>query len=244
MRLDKFVAQATGQSRSDARKAIQKGLCCVNGIVCRKADAQLDEQEAVTLGGRPLSVQQYVYIMLDKPKGVVSASSDARDVTVVDLVGKKYPRRSLFPAGRLDKQSTGFVLVTDDGAFAHDILSPKHHVPKSYEVLLDTPLTQTMMDAFAQGVTLADGTKLAPAQLSPGTAGPCSASVILHQGVYHQIKRMFGVYGAGVNELRRTAIGGLELDAALGAGGFRELTPQEVEKITQQSLQAQPDSRG
>lgn len=235
MRLDKFVSQAVGQSRSDARKAIQKGLCCVNGTVCRKADAQVEADASVTLGGRPLSVQQYVYIMLDKPKGVVSASTDARDVTVVELVGKNYSRRSLFPAGRLDKQSTGFVLVTDDGVFAHEILAPKRHVAKTYEVMLDTPLTQAMIDGFAKGVVLSDGTRLAPAELSAGGEGPCSAHVVLHQGVYHQIKRMFGVYDAGVNELRRTAIGGLQLDGSLGAGGFRELTQQEVEKIRQES---------
>ena len=106
---------------------------------------------AVTLNGQPLVLQQYVYIMLDKPKGVVSASADENDVTVVDLVGRAYPRRSLFPAGRLDKTSTGFVLVTDDGAFAHDILAPRRHVPKTYEVLLDTPLTPEMAAGFAGG---------------------------------------------------------------------------------------------
>ena len=139
MRLDKYVAGAAQQSRSDVRRAIQKGLVCVNGAVCRSADAQVPAGAAVTLNGQPLVLQQYVYIMLDKPKGVVSASADKNDVTVVDLVGRAYPRRSLFPAGRLDKTSTGFVLVTDDGAFAHDILAPRRHVPKTYEVLLDTP---------------------------------------------------------------------------------------------------------
>ena len=130
MRLDKYVAGAAQQSRSDVRRAIQKGLVCVNGAVCRSADTQVPAGAAVTLNGQPLVLQQYVYIMLDKPKGVVSAAADKNDVTVVDLVGRAYPRRSLFPAGRLDKTSTGFVLVTDDGAFAHDILAPRRHVPK------------------------------------------------------------------------------------------------------------------
>ena len=228
---DKYVAGAAQQSRSDVRRAIQKGLVCVNGAVCRSADTQVPAGAAVTLNGQPLVLQQYVYIMLDKPKGVVSAAADKNDVTVVDLVGRAYPRRSLFPAGRLDKTSTGFVLVTDDGAFAHDILAPRRHVPKTYEVLLDTPLTPEMAAGFAAGVRLADGQRLQPAELSPGPDGPCSARVVLRQGVYHQIKRMFGVYGAGVNELRRTAIGGLALDAALGPGGFRELSPAEVARI-------------
>ena len=152
MRLDKYVAGAAQQSRSDVRRAIQKGLVCVNGAVCRSADAQVPAGAAVTLNGQPLVLQRYVYIMLDKPKGVVSASADKNDVTVVDLVGRAYPRRSLFPAGRLDKTSTGFVLVTDDGAFAHDILAPRRHVPKTYEVLLDTPLTPEMAAGFAAGV--------------------------------------------------------------------------------------------
>ena len=155
MRLDKYVAGAAQQSRSDVRRAIQKGLVCVNGAVCRSADAQVPAGAAVTLNGQPLVLQQYVYIMLDKPKGVVSASADKNDVTVVDLVGRAYPRRSLFPAGRLDKTSTGFVLVTDDGAFAHDILAPRRHVPKTYEVLLDTPLTPEMAAGFAAGVRAA-----------------------------------------------------------------------------------------
>ena len=151
MRLDKYVAGAAQQSRSDVRRAIQKGLVCVNGAVCRSADAQVPAGAAVTLNGQPLVLQQYVYIMLDKPKGVVSAAADKNDVTVVDLVGRAYPRRSLFPAGRLDKTSTGFVLVTDDGAFAHDILAPRRHVPKTYEVLLDTPLTPEMAAGFRGG---------------------------------------------------------------------------------------------
>ena len=232
MRLDKYVAGAAQQSRSDVRRAIQKGLVCVNGAVCRSADAQVPAGAAVTLNGQPLVLQQYVYIMLDKPKGVVSAAAGVGPAHKVHHTHVVFVRRlSLFPAGRLDKTSTGFVLVTDDGAFAHDILAPRRHVPKTYEVLLDTPLTPEMAAGFAAGVRLADGQRLQPAELSPGPDGPCSARVVLRQGVYHQIKRMFGVYGAGVNELRRTAIGGLALDAALGPGGFRELSPAEVARI-------------
>lgn len=233
MRLDKFVAQAAQQSRSDVRTAIRRGAVCVNGAVCRAPEVQVADTDAVTLKGMPLRAEKFIYIMLDKPKGVVSASADKNDVTVVDLVRGSWPRRSLFPAGRLDKSSTGFVLITDDGAFAHGLLAPKRHVPKTYEVLLDTPLTPEMIAGFAAGVHLADGSVMQPAALDPGANGPCSARVILRQGVYHQIKRMFGVYGAGVNELRRTAIGGMHLDEALGPGGFRALSPEEVARILQ-----------
>lgn len=232
MRLDKYLAEAAQCTRSEARSLLQKGRVSVNGAVCKKADAQLAEGDSVALDGTPLHWQRFVYLMLNKPAGVVSASTDQRDTTVVDLVGGAYPRRELFPAGRLDKTSTGFVLLTDDGTFAHDILSPRHHVPKTYVVTLDTPLTEAMRAGFAAGVTLADGERLAPAEVEPLTPEGRVVRVVLRQGVYHQIKRMFGVYGAGVDGLHRTAIGALELDEGLAPGQWRELTPGEVLKIT------------
>ena len=198
MRLDKFVADAAQLTRSAARGLIAKGRVTVNGQVCKKADCALREGDSVCADGKPLACEEYVYIMLNKPAGVVSASTDGRDKTVVDLVGGAFPRRQLFPAGRLDKTSTGFVLLTDDGAFAHDILAPKRHVPKTYRVVLDTPVTDEMVKAFAAGVTLADGQTMQPARLIPDEADPFAATVVLRQGVYHQIKRMFGVLDAGV----------------------------------------------
>lgn len=233
MRLDKYVAGAAQQSRSDVRRAIQKGLVCVNGAVCRSADAQVPAGAAVTLNGQPLVLQQYVYIMLDKPKGVVSASADKNDVTVVDLVGRAYPRRSLFPAGRLDKTSTGFVLVTDDGAFAHDILAPRRHVPKTYEVLLDTPLTPEMAAGFAAGVRLA-GRAAAAARgaFGRGRSGPvqrawwcCARACIIRSSACSAYTR--GRERAAAHGHRAA----WALDAALGPGGFRELSPAEVARI-------------
>ena len=161
------------------------------------------------------------------------ASRDGCQTTVADLAAGAYPRRALFPAGRLDKDSTGLVLLTDDGALAHDLLSPAHHVAKVYEVTLDTPLTAAMQAGFAAGVTLADGTALAPALAEPMGDDPCQVQVTLRQGVYHQIKRMFGVYGAGVNALHRVAIGPLRLDPALAPGQWRDLTTQELATLEQ-----------
>lgn len=232
MRLDKYLSEAAQCTRSESRALVQKGRVTVNGVVCKKADAQITEKDAVCLDGKPVHHQRFVYIMLHKPAGVVSASTDGRDTTVVDLVHPAYPRRELFPAGRLDKTSTGFVLLTDDGAFAHDILAPRRHVPKTYTVMLDAPLTAEMRQGFAAGVTLADGTALAPAEVEALSADGCTVRVTLRQGVYHQIKRMFGVYGAGVNALHRDAIGGLWLDAALAPGQWRELSAEEVAKIS------------
>lgn len=229
MRLDKLLAARTGMTRSESRKAIAKGRVAVAGAVCKQVDAQVDEAAALALDGAPLAgaYQKYVYIMLNKPAGVVSASRDNRDTTVADLVAA-YPRRQLFPAGRLDKTSTGFVLLTDDGALAHDLLAPAHHVEKVYLVTLDTPLTPEMRAGFAAGVTLADGQTLAPALAEPAGADPCLVRVTLRQGVYHQIKRMFGAFGAGVNALHRESIGGVALDPALAPGQYRELTQAEL----------------
>ena len=232
MRLDKYLAETAQCTRSEAKTLLQKGKVTVNGTIRKKGDTQLQETDVVAVEGRPLAYQKFVYIMLNKPEGVVSASTDKRDTTVVDLLGDAYPRRELFPAGRLDKTSTGFVLLTDDGGFAHDILAPKRHVSKTYTVTLDTPLTAEMKAGFASGVTLADGTALSPAEVEALTPDGLTVRVLLKQGVYHQIKRMFGVYGAGVNALHRDAIGGLALDAALAPGQWRELSDAEVAEIT------------
>ena len=217
MRLDKYLAETAQCTRSEAKTMLAKGRVQVNGAVCKKGDTQLKDTDTVAVDGALLTYQKFVYLMLNKPEGVVSASTDKRDTTVVDLVGDAYPRRELFPAGRLDKTSTGFVLLTDDGGFAHDILSP---------------LTQEMCTGFAAGVTLADGTALSPAEVTALSPDGLTVRVVLRQGVYHQIKRMFGVYGAGVNALHREAIGGLALDAQLAPGQWRELSDEEVGKIT------------
>ena len=232
MRLDKYLAETAQCTRSEAKALLSKGKVAVNGVLCKKGDTQIREDDAVTVEGRELAYRQFVYLMLNKPEGVVSASTDKRDTTVVDLVRDAYPRRELFPAGRLDKTSTGFVLLTDDGGFAHDILAPKRHVSKTYTVTLDTPLTDEMKQGFAHGVTLADGTALSPAEVEALSADGLVVRVLLKQGVYHQIKRMFGVYGAGVNALHRDAIGALALDESLAPGQWRELTAEEVAKIT------------
>ncbi len=231
MRLDKYLAEAVQCTRSESRALLRQGRVTVNGVTTKKADDSVAEGDAVCLDGEPLSRQRFVYLMLNKPAGVVSASNDRRDVTVTDLVRSAYPRRELFPAGRLDKTSTGFVLLTDDGAFAHDILAPRRHVPKTYLVTLDAPATEEMERDFAEGVTLADGTALAPAQLCKTDDEGFVVRVVLSQGVYHQIKRMFGVYGVGVNALHREAIGGLQLDKALKPGEWREISQKELEAL-------------
>ena len=231
IRLDKYISDAAQVSRQDAKKYLSKGSVAVDGKVVKKGDVKVSDENSVTLNGKQLTYRQFVYIMLNKPKGVVSVTEDKNDVTVLDLVKKDYPKRNLFPAGRLDKTSTGFVLLTDDGEFAHDILAPKKHISKEYIVTLDASITDEIIEKFNSGVTLADGTLLKSAVLEK-TDTPCVVKVVLKQGVYHQIKRMFGVFDIGVNELHRSHIGGVKLDDNLAGGEYRELTQEELSKIS------------
>lgn len=236
MRLDKYISDAMGVSRQDAKKLLSKGAVAIDGKVVKKGDAKVSDANRILVNGKLLEYKQFVYIMLNKPKGVVSATDDKNDTTVVDLVKADYPKRNLFPAGRLDKTSTGFVLLTDDGDFAHDILAPKKHVSKEYIVTLDGEINEEIIESFNSGVTLADGTLLKSAVLE-ATSDPMVVKVVLKQGVYHQIKRMFGVFDIGVNELHRTHIGDVELDSTLAPGQYRELTAEELEKIVLNSTQ-------
>ena len=229
-RLDKLVCEVAGVSRTDAKKLISKGLVKINGEIIKKADRKAQDTDDIVINGRSYTHEKYVYIMLNKPRGVVSATEDKNDVTVADLVKDDFPRRNLFPAGRLDKTSTGFVLLTDDGTFAHDILSPKHHVPKKYIITVDSPVTAEVVQAFRNGVTLADGTLLKSAEIIPSADG-LTATVILHQGVYHQIKRMLGVFDIGVNTLHRISIGGLEMPRDLQPGRYIKLDRNQVDMI-------------
>lgn len=235
IRLDKFLCEALGITRAEAKKLIAKQTVTVDSVRAKSGDVKLDgEKSRVALNGKTLTREKFVYIMLNKPAGVVSASEDKNDVTVVDLVRADFPRRRLFPRGRLDKTSTGFVLLTDDGVFAHDILSPKRHVEKEYEITTDAPVTDRVVRAFSDGVTLASGEKMQPAVIIPHGDG-CSATVILKQGVYHQIKRMLGVFGIGVNSLHRRRIGGLTMPDTLAPGEYIKLDENRVSQIKRQN---------
>ena len=165
MRLDKYLAETAQCTRSEAKALLAKGRVTVNGAVCKKGDTQLKCTDTVAVDGAPLRYQKFVYLMLNKPEGVVSASTDKRDTTVVDLVRDAYPRRALFPAGRLDKDTTGLMILTDDGALAHEILAPKKHVPKQYRVTIDVPMTEEMVRRFAEGIRLKDNASDASLQV-------------------------------------------------------------------------------
>ncbi len=196
---------------------------------------KVDEEASVSISGKPLTVRKHIYLMLNKPKGYVSSTDDPLSRTVLELIPKEYAGKKLFPAGRLDKDTTGFMIITDDGDFAHKILSPKNHVEKVYLAILDTPVTEEMIRGFSKGVTLFDGSVCMKAGLSAADETGLTARVTLREGMYHQIKRMFGVFNAGVNDLRRIEIGSVPLDESLGDGECRELTLDELSKITNNS---------
>lgn len=233
MRLDRFFSSQEILSRKDIRTALKLGRITVNGAPAKKADMQVDaETDEIRLDGRAVSYEPYVYLMLNKPQGIVSATDDKTHTTVLDLVPPELYRSDLFPAGRLDKDTTGFVLLTNDGAFAHQILAPGRHVEKHYEVRIDGLLTEAEENVLRKGAVLADGYECMPCELTllEKSAQPLY-EIVLREGKYHQIKRMFGTQGQGVVSLKRTQIGGLLLDRNLPEGGCRKIVHKEKELI-------------
>lgn len=231
-RLDKFIATQKNLTRSEVRRLISSGRVVVEGSVVKKADTKIDPDVVeVSLNGEPIGYNRYVYIMLNKPKGVLSAARDTARQTVVDLIPPELSRKNLFPVGRLDKDTTGLLLITDDGDFSHYVISPKSGLDKKYNVTLDGEVTEAAVKAFKEGIVLADGTKCLPALLSYDKSDPKKATVTIKEGKYHQIKRMFGIVGLGVNELERISIGEVVLDRNLKQGDCRPLTPLELDKL-------------
>ena len=229
-RLDKIISNQFNVSRSVARKHIGWGRVTVNGKKPRDPSLQVDTDTAVIeYSGQALEYKEHIYLIMNKPEGVISASDDKNRETVVDLVPEELKRQGLFPVGRLDRDTTGLLLITDDGDFAHRVIHPKKKITKTYRALLDGTPDETAVKAFGEGVVLADGTKCRPAELS--VLGESEAEIKISEGKYHQIKRMFGTQGLGVNSLMRIAIGKLQLPPDLPLGSCRELTEQEIDSI-------------
>lgn len=231
-RLDKIIASQGQYSRSDVKKLIKQGRVSLDGVSVRSSDVKADPQKAViAIDGRVLSYKKHIYIMLNKPKGVISATEDPTQPTVIDLVPQELRREGLFPAGRLDGDTTGFVLITDDGDFAHRILSPKNHIMKTYIATLQRALTGKDIDAFRNGIELKDGTLCLEAEVTPVSGTVPMAQVKICEGKYHQVKRMFAALGNKVIELRRVKMGELCLDESLEEGQCREITCEELALI-------------
>ena len=230
-RLDKLLAGTGRWSRREARALVKEGRVLVDGALAAGVEQKVDPAVSrVQVDREELSVGGFTYVMLHKPPGVLSATEDARQETVLDLLSPELRRKGLFPVGRLDKDSEGLLLLTDDGDLAHRLLSPKRHVDKVYRVWLDRPLGEADREAFAAGIVLADGTACRPAGLEPLGDGR-EALVTLHEGKFHQIKRMCASRGSAVCRLKRLSMGALALDEALAPGAYRLLTAEEVAKI-------------
>ena len=232
-RLDKLIASQGLLSRSDVKNMVKRGEVSVNGVVIKDSAVKVSYEDDIKIKGESLSQTEFTYIMLNKPQGVVSASEDKRDKTVVDILPDELKRKNLFPAGRLDKDTTGFSLITDDGEFAHRILSPARHVDKTYIATVSDKIDfENAKKAFADGVVLGDGTVLLSAQLELIDNSENQVfKVVIKEGKYHQIKRMFASLGTTVIALKRIAIGGLALDPGLVEGEARLITEKELELI-------------
>lgn len=234
MRLDKLLAHSGYGTRSEIKLLVKRGGVLVNGKKAKDSGQQVNpERDEVLVDGEKVVYREFVYLMLHKPPGYVSATEDTRDPTVLDLIGGEYGHFDLFPVGRLDKDTEGLLLLTNDGKLAHELLSPKKHVPKTYFARVSGgPVGGDDVETFRQGVRLDDGYVTLPAQLNilePGDAGTeAQIELTIMEGKFHQVKRMFEAMGKKVVYLKRISMGSLELDQTLALGAYRELTEEEL----------------
>ena len=233
MRLDRFISsQIADVSRKDVKKLCLKGRVTVNGTAAKRSDMHIDEnKDVVLLDGKKIEYKEHIYIMLNKPQGVVCATRDGLSKTVLELIPEELRRKGLFPAGRLDKDTEGFVLITDDGELAHRMLSPAHHVPKTYFVRLEKPWEESYKETFGQGFEDDEGGRWLPAEFEPSQENDRECLLTITEGRYHQVKRMFIQLGNRVEFLKRIRIGKMELDANLPAGGCLEILHKDVDKL-------------
>ena len=225
-RLDKIISATGKKSRREVREMVRQGRVLVDGKPAPAADMKVDPQTAVILlDGEPLGYEKFTYVMLHKPAGVLTATEDRRQETVLDLLPPELRRRALSPVGRLDKDTEGLLLLTNDGQLAHRLLSPKSHVDKVYYARVDGALEPGDIAAFAAGMTLGDGLECLPAGLE--ILSPTEAFVTLREGKFHQVKRMLAARGKPVLYLKRLSMGRLRLDPALAPGAWRLLTEEE-----------------
>lgn len=229
MRLDKYLADMGAGSRSSLKKSIRSGDVCVNGAQVRDPGFHVCAEDEVVMAGTPVRYEQNVYYMMNKPAGVISATEDRHQRTVLDLIAG--PKRSgLFPVGRLDIDTEGLLLITNDGALAHRLLSPSHHIDKIYEAKVGgAPVTNHTVRLFSEGFAVDESFTAMPSKLEIIEEGsPAHVRITIHEGKFHQIKRMFAAVGSEVLWLKRIAMGTLSLDPSLRPGEYRRLTEDEI----------------
>lgn len=226
LRIDKILSSQNIASRSEIKTFIKQGRIKADGRTVLRAEEKLDPELCeIRLDDRPLVYKRFIYIMLNKPKGVLSASRDSREKTVLELLPPELKRKKLSPVGRLDKNTEGLLIISDDGNFSHRLLAPKSHVSKLYKATVDRKLNETDIKSFAAGIS-EGGDDFLPARMK--LIDENTALVEIQEGKYHQIKRMFHAVGTEVLELKRLQIGKLELDEGLSPGEARELSPEEI----------------
>lgn len=229
MRLDKYLAEMGAGTRKEIGKAVRAGRVTVNGQTVKNAAMQVTAEDEVSMDGVSVEYEEYVYYMLNKPAGVISATEDARERTVLDLISERQ-RKGLFPVGRLDRDTEGLLLITNDGGLAHRLLSPRHHVDKVYYARLDGSVGEAEKTLFAQGLKVDDTLTALPAELEilePAT----EVRVTIREGKFHQVKRMFEAVGREVLYLKRLSMGPLALEESLPQGAYRRLTAEEESAI-------------
>lgn len=229
-RLDRLLASTGKWSRREVKQLVRQGRVLVDGAPAPSPETKYDPAAAVlTVDGEDIGWRAVTWLMMNKPAGVLSATEDGREKTVIDLLPAELRRLGLFPVGRLDRDTEGLLLLTDDGGLAHRLLSPRHHVDKEYFVRVEGRLTQEDAEAFRRGMVLGDGLRCLPAELE--LLGDSEALVTLREGKYHQVKRMLADRGKPVRYLKRLRMGNLTLDPALKSGEFRFLTDTELENL-------------
>lgn len=235
IRLDKMLSVQGVCTRKEVRELLRGGGITINGKQALKPEDRVNtDTDRVSVCGTEIVFKRHIYIMLNKPSGVISASEDPRAKTVIDLLPENLKRPGLFPVGRLDKDTEGLLVVTDDGQFAHEVLAPKKHVDKTYHALIDSPTTPLQRQAFENRLVIDGGYTCLPAKISVlDVLSGTLLQVTISEGKYHQIKRMFHALGKEVLALKRVAMGGLKLDESLKPGEARELREEEVSKLFQ-----------
>ncbi len=225
-RLDKILSNCGYGTRSEIKQLIRVGRIAVDGVQAKDGGMHVDPESArIFIDGNLMNYREFIYLMMNKPAGVISATTDTRQKTVLDIIPEEYRRFELFPAGRLDIDTEGLLILTNDGRLAHEILSPRKHIPKKYYALVDGIVGEKEIELFKDGVILDDGYKTLPAELTITSSGMRpEIELVLHEGKFHQVKRMFEAAGSRVIFLKRIEMGGLRLDESLGLGECRELS--------------------
>jgi len=219
-------------SRQQIKKLIKSGAVCVDGQIIYKSDTQIDLSQNIYINGKQIIYRKYIYIMMNKPQNVISATQDTKDKTIIDILDESISKFSLFPVGRLDKDTEGLIIITNDGELCHNLLSPKKHIPKTYYADIEGEVTNYDVNLFKEGVVLDDGYKTLPATLKIiKSSNISSIELTIFEGKFHQVKRMFEAVNKKVIFLKRIAIGNLKLDKNLDVGKYRYLTENELNSL-------------